>query len=94
MTTVEAQILEFATEQWGVKRMEDMGLKLAEEVGEVAAALVKIPEGRATHTELDDELADVLVVMSQLAARRGQTLHSLQAAGFKKIKARAAGEIQ
>ncbi len=56
MKTFETEILEFATEQWGEKSLDGIGLKVAEESGEVAGALVKIPEGRATFEDLEKEV--------------------------------------
>lgn len=89
MKTIEAEILEFATAQWGEKDLPAIGLKVGEEAGEVAGALVKIPEGRATLEDLDKEVGDLLIVLSQIAAKRGWTLEQLRAKRFEQIKARA-----
>lgn len=88
--TTETQILDFATEQWGEKSMERLVNKLAEETGEIAGAIVKIPEGRATTEDLDKELGDALIVLSQFAAKRGTTLDALRSKRFEQITARAA----
>lgn len=89
MKTTETEILEFATAKWGEKSMERLLTKLAEETGEIAGAIIKIPEGRATEQDLDDELGDALIVLSQFAARRGTTLEALRARRFETIKERA-----
>ena len=89
MKTTEKEILEFATAQWGEKTMERLANKLAEETGEIAGAVVKIPEGRATDDDLDKELGDALIVLSQFAAKRATTLENLRSRRFEQIKARA-----
>jgi len=88
-TLSEDEILEFAEAMWGVESMERLGIKLAEECGEVAGAIVKIEEGRKTLEDLDDELGDVLIVLSKFAAKRGTTLDDLRAERFAMIKERA-----
>ena len=85
MKTFEQEILDFATEQWGEKDFAGMALKLAEESGEIAGACVKIPEGRASVDDLDKEIGDALIVLSQLAAKRGTTLRDLRAIRFAQI---------
>jgi len=87
--TTEQQILDFATAQWGEKTMERLANKLAEETGEIAGAIVKIPEGRATENDLVKELGDALIVLSQFAAKLGTTLEILRAARFAQIQERA-----
>jgi NTP pyrophosphatase (non-canonical NTP hydrolase) len=87
--TTESEILDFAERNWGQKSLAGVALKLAEETGEIAGACVKIPEGRATEAELDKELGDALIVLSQLAAKRGTTLEALRAQRFEDIKIRA-----
>mgnify|MGYP001619360961 CR=1 FL=1 len=57
-TTLEVEILAFAVEQWGEKTPEKIGLKLAEETGEVCGALVKIPEKRSNLAKLQQEYAE------------------------------------
>jgi len=89
MKTTESKILDFATEQWGYKNLAGMALKLAEELGEISGACVKIPEGRATFDDLHKELGDALIVLSQMAARRGRTLEELRAWRFLQIKERS-----
>lgn len=69
--------------------MEGLASKLAEETGEIAGAVVKIPEGRTTAAELDQELGDALIVLAQFAARRHTTLESLLNHRFAQIKERA-----
>lgn len=87
--SMEAVILKFAQEQWGAKDDLAIGLKLAEEAGEVAGAIVKIPEGRATFEDMEDEIGDVLIVLSQLAAKRGTTLEKIRRARFHQVRQRA-----
>jgi NTP pyrophosphatase (non-canonical NTP hydrolase) len=89
MKTIESEILKFATEQWGEKTLERLAVKLAEETGKIAGAVVKIPELRATAADLDQELGDALIVLSQFAAKRETTLEALQTRRFEQIKARS-----
>lgn len=86
---IEREILAFAEEQWGNKTLERLANKLAEETGEVAGAVVKIPEGRATHEDLDKELGDVLIVVAQFAVKRGTTLDRLLLSRYGQIRKRA-----
>ena len=86
--SIERQIFEFSTERWGIKTLEGLGLKVAEEAGEVAGALSKIPERRATLEDLDDEVGDLLIVLSQVAAKRGTTLEALRQRRWEIIKER------
>ena len=88
MNTTESEILKFATERWGKKTLENLAIKLAEETGEIAGAISKIPELRASFHDLDAELGDALIVLSQFAALRGTTLEALRAARFEQIKGR------
>jgi len=88
-TTTEEEILNFAVRQWGHKSLADLALKLAEESGEVAGVCVKRGERRSTLADLDNEIGDVLIVLSQMAYLRGQTLEELRASRFSGIKARA-----
>ena len=83
MKTTEQKILDFATEQWGYKDLKGIALKLAEESGEIAGACIKIDD-------LDKELGDSLIVISQLAARRGRTIEDLRTYRFRQIQERAA----
>lgn len=87
--STEKEILAFCVERWGEKDLSDIALELCEESGEVAGAVVKLPEGRATLEDLDDEIGDVLIVLSQIAARRGTTLEELRANRFARIHARS-----
>jgi NTP pyrophosphatase (non-canonical NTP hydrolase) len=89
MKTTEEKILQFATEQWGPKDLSGLVMKLAEECGEIAGACVKIPEGRSTFEDLDKELGDALIVLSQFAAQRETTLEELRAERFAQIQERA-----
>lgn len=58
--------------------MKDIGLKLGEEAGEVQGAIVKMPEGRATEDDLKDEIGDVLICLSRLAAKLDMSLEELR----------------
>lgn len=89
--TTEKEIHDFAIAQWGDAPMSWVALKLAEEAGEVAGAVIRVPEGRGTVEDLDKEIGDVLIVLSQLASMRGTTLLELRARRFERIQARAAG---
>ena len=86
--TKEEEILAFAESKWGHKPMERVVVKLSEEVGEVCGAVVKIEETRATTEDLRDELGDVLIVLSQMAAKLDTTLEELRATRFKKVQFR------
>jgi len=92
--TTEQHILAFATFQWGLKDLSGVALKLAEECGEIAGAIIKTNEGRSTHEELDKEMGDALIVLSQLAANRGTTLEKLRADRFAQIQERAARKAE
>ena len=61
-------ILKFAQKKWGVKELDRISAKLAEECGEVCGACVKYFEGRADYEDIQDEIGDVLFVLSQLTA--------------------------
>lgn len=87
---MEQTIYRFATAQWGEPTFDRIGLKLSEEVGEVAGALCKIPEERATFDDADDEVGDVLIVLAQYAHKRGTTLDELRDTRFKFIQKRVA----
>lgn len=91
MDTFEAEIFAFALDAYGPKTMQSIGLKMAEEAGEVAGAIIKIPENRATVFDLDREVGDLLIVLSQLAAIRGTTLDQLRLNRWMEIKARRQG---
>lgn len=68
--------------------MKDIGLKLGEESGEVQGAIVKLPEGRKTEQDLKDEIGDVLICLSRLAAKLGMTLDELRIARWRNIEHR------
>lgn len=89
MKTPEEIIRDFAFEQWGHKTPREIALKLCEEAGEVAGAAIKKDEGRAKLSDMDDEVGDVLIVLSQYAAQRGTTLDELRKRRFEFIQARA-----
>lgn len=89
----EAYISAFADSQWGPRTLEDVGLKLSEESGEVSGAIIKIAEGRATVQDLRDEIGDVMIVLSQMAARLGSTLEDLRNERFEKIRHRASQKL-
>jgi len=88
MKTTEQIILQFATEQWGEKDLSGIALKLAEECGEIAGAIIKTDEGRSSYAELDKEVGDALIVLSQIAAKRGTTLEALRSQRFNHIQER------
>jgi NTP pyrophosphatase (non-canonical NTP hydrolase) len=85
----ERKIRDFCVAQWGDKPMSWIGLKLGEEAGEVAGAIVRLDEKRGTLDDLDKEIGDVLIVLSQLASMRGLTLAQLRDWRFDQIQARA-----
>ncbi len=73
----ETVIFEVARKFWGPRTLDNCALKLAEECGEVCGAVSKMPEGRASQRDLEDEMGDVLIVLSQLAAKLETTLENL-----------------
>lgn len=87
--TIEKEILTFAQSEWGISKLEKIALKLGEEAGEVQAAIHKLSEDRSTLKLVDDEIGDVLVVLSQLAALRNTTLDELREKRFAFIKQRS-----
>ena len=91
MNYQEKRILQFAESQWGVRNIEQVALKACGECGEFAEAVTKIGEGRATYEDADEEVGDILIVLSQWAAKRGTTLEALRSKAFAKIKMRAEG---
>lgn len=86
---IENEILEFASTQWGERTDEKVALKACGECGEFAEAVTKIGESRATFEDADKEVGDVLIVLSQWAAKRGVTLAALRGWAFWRIKRRA-----
>lgn len=63
-------------------------LKVAGEAGEVAEAVTKLAEGRATHADLKDEIGDVLIALSAIAGRHGWTLEELRARRWRDVRLR------
>lgn len=63
---------------WGDPGLAMLALKLAEEVGEVAEAVVKVEQGhpRAGEMDLPQELADVVVVVLAFADLVGVDLQA------------------
>ena len=85
---IEDQILAFAEAQWGKRTDEQIALKACGECGEFAEAVTKMGERRTSPEDADLEVGDVLIVLSQWAAKRGTTLEELRAVAFNRIKAR------
>ena len=54
-----------------------LAAKIAEEVGEVCEATIKIEEGRLTLDDLAGEIGDVLLCLHVLANRHGWNLSDL-----------------
>lgn len=90
MADLEACIAQWQEQRWPITAADDrvIGAKLAEEVGEVCGALVKIAEGRRTLTDLADEMGDALIALSALAGRHGWTLENLRAARWAEVSTR------
>lgn len=86
--TTERKILDFAEQHWGEKSLSAIAARLAEECGEVAGAIIKEEEGRKTPRDLLNEIGDVLIVLSQLAAKRGMTLEDIREERFNYIQRR------
>ncbi len=75
---VQSRIALWHHYQWGDASLEMRALKLVEEVGEVAEAVVKTRQGhpRADEMDLPGELADVLIVLCALASKANVDLHA------------------
>ena len=68
-------------EQFGPVPIERVGLKLAEEVGELGAAIIRDLEqrdGRHWRREVESELMDCIVVLHVIAGRYGFNLQGLE----------------
>lgn len=87
--STEDEILEFAEKQWGPRTLEKLANKLAEECGEVAGAVVKLEEDRATELDLINEIGDALIVLSQFAAKYHLSLEDIRAMRLSEIYSRA-----
>ena len=86
--STEDEILVFCTNKWGIKSYEKIANKLAEESGEVCGAVVKMEEGRCTFQDLQNEIGDVLIVLSQFASRMDLTLEEIRQKRFFEIQNR------
>ena len=69
---------------WGDKSLIELTAKLAEESGEVARAVVRHMEGRpgGSDDEIGNQLADVFIVVCQLANKAGLDLQSVVSRRF------------
>lgn len=86
--TLEGRIFRYVTDKWGPKSGVDIALKLVEECGEVAGAVVRMDEERGDVDKIADELGDVLIVASQLAFLLGSTLDEIRAERWRVIQER------
>ena len=84
----ERAILAWHDAKWPDKTDITLSAKLAEETGEVCGAAIKTMEGRRTEQDLKDELGDVLIVASVIAARHGWTLSEVRSERFAEVEAR------
>ena len=80
--TREQAINEWHDKKWPDKDDRHVAAKLAEETGEVCGAFIKLVEGRRTIDDVQDEIGDVLIVLSVLAGRHGWTLEDLRTRRF------------
>lgn len=87
-TNIEDNITYFCENKWGIKSYEKLANKLAEESGEVCGAVVKIEENRCTFQDLENEIGDVLIVLSQFASKMNLTLEEIRNKRFLEIKNR------
>ena len=87
---MEKEIFRFVTEAFGAKSGQDVALKLSEEAGEVAGAVVKLNENRGTEQQIEQEVGDVLIVASQMAFLIGKSITQIRAERWKTVRARAA----
>lgn len=74
--------------RWGDKSDDRVFLKLLEEVGEAAGAVVKRDEGRRTTLDVLDELGDVTIVLTVLLARHGVTFDEVRARRWEEVSQR------
>ena len=87
--STEQIILEFIENEFGTRMLWAIGLKLGEESGEVLREIIKLEDETFTQIHLADEVGDVLVVLSQIAAIMDTTLEDLRDRRFKFIMQRA-----
>jgi NTP pyrophosphatase (non-canonical NTP hydrolase) len=87
---VEMEILDWVESKVGPRSIDKIGLKIGEESGEVIGEIVRLCEGRkdASFDKLDKEIGDLLIVVSQLAARRGKTLEQIRRERFEEVRER------
>lgn len=87
MTITDKQITDRIIEVFGPPQLSGVGLKLGEEFGEVARALVRIIEGRPGDwvEELKGEIGDLGVVLSQICHTCGFDLIEAIEAGKQKF---------
>lgn len=74
--------------RWGGKPDVVVAAKLCEEAGECVGAAIKREEGRRGTDDVLDELGDVLIVCSVLAARLGTTIEEARARRFESVRLR------
>ncbi len=86
--STESEIFRFVIDKWGAKSGRDIALKLCEESGEVAGAVIRLDEKRGTEDQIAEEVGDVLIVASQLAFILGTTLEQLRSDRWETIKNR------
>ena len=74
---------------WGDAPTERVALKVAEEAGEIAGAIVKLSEGRRSVADVVHELGDLAYALEALAARFGTSLAVVEAEALGRNAERA-----
>lgn len=87
--TTEQLILQFIEHEFGARTLCAIGNKLSEESGEVNREILKIEDESFNQIHLADEVGDVLIVASQIAAIMDTTLEDLRARRFAFIQQRS-----
>ena len=80
MNNQTARVVIHHREQFGEVPIERIGLKLAEEVGELSSAIIRDLErrdDRSWRPQIESELMDCLVVLHVIAGRYGWNLEGL-----------------
>lgn len=91
---LQAQIWSWCQEKFPERcHPEARIVKLTEEVGEVAGAVVKIPEGRASLSDAADEIGDAAIVLMSVASALDLDYDEIVSARWRTIAKRPlAGE--
>jgi len=90
--TTEQKPLDFAVKKWGHKSFAELTLRIAEESNKITKACIELHETRSTYDDLDNNIGNRLLELSQMVYMHMKTLEELQELGalhFLEIKRRA-----